>query len=71
MNIQQGDGLVLFNGSRVIAASTPGEDSTGAMIVSCDVGQGMCVPVRLTAVVEVWRNGEQLMQQLSLFGEEL
>lgn len=67
MKIEKGDGLVLWNGERVIAASGVGTDSTGEVIVSVDCGGGICVPVGVSGIVEIWRDGERVMQQMALF----
>ena len=65
--IRPGDELELWNGQVGIARSTAGKDSTGSLIVSCEVDGYVCIPVRVTAIVGVRRGGERLWWQQSLF----
>ena len=72
ITIQKGDDLLLFNGKRVIAAGTifkmnSVDPNYYAVPIITDVYEGY---VDVRGVVEVWRGGERLAEQLALFGED-
>lgn len=72
-DIQKGDGLVLFNGQHVIAeggVSDLGSEEFPRLCVQVTSEDGrFTMPVQVSAVVEIWRGGVKVLQQLSLFGE--
>lgn len=74
MDIQKGDGVVLFNGERMIVESAPfnmGDTLLGDdWLVAAWTEDGMFrFPIQVSAIVEVWRDGIPIAKQLSLFDE--
>lgn len=71
MDIQKGDTLIHRNGSWSTADGTPadiGTDFRPHWIVPAWLGnKGIRMPIQLSAIVEVQRGGEVLLEQLELF----
>lgn len=68
--IQRGDKLLLLTGDWMTAASAPVDSGmvTGGEIVAAYTDDGeIRLPVFVSAVVEVWRDGVQIGQQLALW----
>lgn len=65
MNIKKGDGIVLFNGDRMIVESNPfnmGDPLRGDdwRVAAWTENHEYRFPIQLIAIVEVWRDGRRI-----------